>query len=154
MKQIKIPAVLGLPVRPDKTFLLTKRHQPSTPIWHNKWNIPGGGIEWGETPEEALVREFAEELGVVPKLLSPYPVPVTALWYGKDTGFDTDSHVLLLAYPVDIGDQKIDLTLDPEHETSEVRWFTLDEMKKLDSLPKGVETVTKLLNLMDKHDIL
>jgi len=150
MKKKIIPAVTGLAIRPDKMFLLTQRHQPDSPIWHLKWNIPGGGLEWGETPEEGLKREFAEELGVVPKILYPHPIPVTALWYGRDTGFDTDAHVLLLVYLVDIGDQQIDITLDPEQETCDYHWFTLDEASEVETLPHTIGTITTALELYAK----
>lgn len=149
-----IPAVLGLAVRQDDTFLLTQRSQPDTPIWDKKWNIPGGAIDWGETPEEALVREFAEELGVTPAILYPHPVTATALWYGKDTGYDTDAHILLLCYVVDIGDQEIDLTLDPEKETCDWRWFTLEEAKEIETLPLTLDTVKKALALVDRNATL
>src|SRR5690349_22035130 len=49
-------------------FLLV---HPGGPFWRNKdlgaWSIPKGEYEPGEAPEDAARREFAEELGMMPK---------------------------------------------------------------------------------------
>jgi 8-oxo-dGTP diphosphatase len=49
-------------VDPDGRVLLAKR-PPGKPL-AGLWEFPGGKIEPGETPEAALIRELAEELGI------------------------------------------------------------------------------------------
>lgn len=43
-------------------MLITRR--PDGAVLGGYWEFPGGKLEPGETPEQALVREFEEELGV------------------------------------------------------------------------------------------
>ena len=56
----------------DGRVLLAKR--PVGRPLAGLWEFPGGKVEPGETPEAALIRELAEELGinVPPKCLAPF----------------------------------------------------------------------------------
>src|SRR3989344_3979737 len=78
MRHKQIIAALGIIINDEGQFLITLRNDPDNPRAHHKWEIPGGGVEDGETFEQAVIREVKEEIGVVIELL-PYPsinVPV------------------------------------------------------------------------------
>jgi 8-oxo-dGTP diphosphatase len=57
----RVRVVAGVVFR-DGEVLLTQR--PPTAEHAGQWEFPGGKIEPGETPEQAVVREIREELGV------------------------------------------------------------------------------------------
>lgn len=59
-----ISVVAGICVR-DGRILVARRREGGAES--RKWEFPGGKIEPGETPEEALERELSEELGVKTK---------------------------------------------------------------------------------------
>lgn len=150
-----IVAALGLPISRDgKKVLLTERHAPGNPSWHHKWQIAGGGIDFGETMEEAVAREMWEELHVKAKIIHPYPIVKTSIWYGDESDEKMDTHVVLITYLVDLGDQVPDLSHDPDWETSAFGWFDLEGARQLDCLPLTLEVVEEAFALLDRHDIL
>lgn len=52
--------VYGIAVKDGKLLLVKQRKGPHS----GKWELPGGGIEAGETAENTLRREFSEEVGM------------------------------------------------------------------------------------------
>ena len=56
-------AAYGLIQQDDRMLLC--RISPELPKWEGQWTLPGGGIEFGEDPEQAMRREVLEETGFV-----------------------------------------------------------------------------------------
>lgn len=147
-----IVAALGLPVSVDRQrVLLTKRHAPNFPAWHNKWQLAGGAVDFGETMEEAVIREMHEELHVTATIIHPYPIVKTSIWYADESDEKMDTQVILISYLVDIGDQTPDLSQDPDWETSDYGWFTLEEARELDFLPLTLPIVEEVFALLVSH---
>ncbi len=114
-----IPVVAGLIRRQGKVLV---GQRPEGASLAGQWEFPGGKIELGESPEEALARELEEELGVKAEV-GPLQFVATHT-YGK-TG------ILFLFYDVKFwkGQIKTQQHLD-------LKWVTPKELKELE-LPEA-----------------
>ena len=95
------------------------RHDP--PLW---W-LPGGGIDFGEAPEDTLVREFFEETGLVvdrPELLG-----VTSDVRRRDNG--DKIHTVRILFTIELAGGEL------HHEvhgtTDHAAWFELGELETM-----------------------
>jgi 8-oxo-dGTP diphosphatase len=68
-------------VDPDRRVLITRRPEGKTLA--GLWEFPGGKLEPGETPEEALIRELDEELGITVR--QPCLAPLTFASHSYET---------------------------------------------------------------------
>jgi 8-oxo-dGTP diphosphatase len=119
--------VAGAFVR-DGLLLLTRR--PEGDPLSGSWELPGGKVEEGETPEAALAREWHEELGV--EVLSSCP-------WTFASGAPNGRHVTLLVYLVRA------LRREPSPlGVAEIRWTTPDEAARLPLLPADRPVVERL----------
>ena len=62
MKKLKHVGSYGLVLKDNKILLIKKKGGP----YDGKLDLPGGTIEYGETPKVALARELKEEVGITP----------------------------------------------------------------------------------------
>ena len=121
MKTIKVVAAI---IRKEKCVFATQRGYGDYKDW---WEFPGGKVEPGETPEDALVREIKEELAsdiLVEKYLTTveqdYP----------------EFHLSMACYWCSVKSGKLTLL---EHEAA--RWLPLDDLRQVNWLPADVKVV-------------
>jgi 8-oxo-dGTP diphosphatase len=119
----------------DEGRLLLARAASSLTL-RGRWFLPGGGIQHGESPIEALRREMEEETG-----LSVQPGPLLGVLSDvRNLPDGTDLHTLRLIYRV----ERWTGTLRAEEDgtTDDVRWFPRDALATL-PLASYVEMVLK-----------
>jgi len=114
--------VYGVIIQDKEILLIKKARGPHT----GKWDFPGGRIEFGEEPYEALQREIEEETGIHDfhgriRTAGSY---VMVHNYKKEL---EELHHIGIIYDVEIPNRNITIKLDGDGEDSlGTRWMKID----------------------------
>ena len=125
MKSIDV--VAAVIVREGKVLATQRGHGEHA----GGWEFPGGKIEAGETPEEAVVREISEELDVT--------VAVDSLLVVVDHDYET-FHLHMFCFLTHVVDGALQLN---EHRAA--KWVDGSTIREVAWLPADVKVVDALV---------
>jgi 8-oxo-dGTP pyrophosphatase MutT (NUDIX family) len=144
MREIRQTIVSAIILSKDRRILMGKKDPSLGGVWPDCWHIPGGGIDTGETLEQALVREVKEEIGldisayrIIPKSIIGTGITEKTL---KETGEKVLCRMEFHRFEVKIDDKNAkDIQLHLGSDLVEIKWFTLQGLPYVRQIPGGKE---------------
>jgi 8-oxo-dGTP diphosphatase len=115
-------SVKGIFVHEGKVLLVKE-----PPELTDKWELPGGGLDFGEDPKLGLKREVEEELGLKVTKMSEYPVYV---WPARFEGWRNMDwyYSMVLAYRIELES----LDFKTSNECKDIRLYAPEELHEVD----------------------
>jgi ADP-ribose pyrophosphatase YjhB (NUDIX family) len=125
------PTASALVVDDRGRILLGRR---ATELWHDYWDTPGGFLEEGEDPEDALRRELREETGLDVEPVAFFGTTTDRYGDGEDAPFTLNLYWIVRVLG---GEER------PDDDVSELRWFAPDELPPPEEI--AFENVARVL---------
>ena len=131
MKTVNVVAAI---IIKDKKIYATQRSYGEL---KDGWEFPGGKVEQGEAPENAIVREIKEELDTV----------IEVIEYFDTVEYDYPNfHLSMKCYICTVVSGKLELL---EHEAA--KWLDKDSLDSVAWLPADLGLVDKLKDYLSKN---
>ena len=131
MKRIEVVAAI---ICKGDTIFATQRGYGDFKDW---WEFPGGKMEPGETPEEALVREIREELST--------EISVDKFLYTIDYDYPA-FHLTMHCYMCSLLCDALHLN---EHEAA--RWLKVDDIHSVNWLPADEDLLPMIVKELEHN---
>ena len=124
----------------NQQYVLIADRPADKPIMPGYWEFPGGKLHKNETPEQCLLREAKEELGIT--LL--HPKPFTFISETRRPKEDTPYHVIVYIY------QCYHWQGTPSgKEGQQLVWTTLDELTNYPLLPANIPLIPLIRKIIE-----
>ena len=110
-----------------------------------EWCLPKGHLERGETPEQAAVREVAEETGIAAEVIRQ--LGTIDYWF---TGDDRRVHKVVHHFLLEAKSGDITTENDPDQEAEEARWIPVANLARELAFPnerKMAQAAATLLSI-------
>lgn len=129
----------GVIVKDDKITLVKKARGG----YKGKLDLPGGGIEHTELPEEALKREIMEEAGINITNYKLLDVVATNIKWEMEPNLCEDLHHIGILYTVDTNELFLKNEADGL-DSNGANWYNITELNKKELSPFTILALEKL----------
>lgn len=131
-KKLLLVAAVAM-INDKNQLLLAKR--PEGKALAGLWEFPGGKVEQGETPENALIRELYEEIGIIANIDDLLPISFSSFCY-------QDFHLLMPLWEL-----RIWKNTPIANEKQELNWVDAKNLREYQVPPADIF----LIDFMEKY---
>lgn len=125
----------GILFESEKRILIDNRKEEILDEANGKWEVPGGKIEFGETPEDAVKRELFEETGYNVKVKQIIPYSNVSMWEYSDC----KQHTVIFFYVCELANEEHMEISDNRINT--YKWIKRNELLNYKFLPGNKEAI-------------
>lgn len=146
MREIHRNIVAAAIVSADGRILLGKKDPKRGGVYTDRWHIPGGGIEEGETLLEALHREIFEETGIDINNEKIELLDDTATGTSEkqlSSGEQVLCHMKFTTFLVRLNGRSNEITLQASADLITIEWFDNSQLSPLKLVPASIELFSR-----------
>ena len=136
----QIPIVVAVVLNEQGQLLIAKRIDKEIPAADGLWELIGGKIDYGERPEDAVVREVKEESGLNIEVVKLLPQVFTNFWT-KSNG--DEIQVIIVSYLCKIIGGELH-TENFDSEVAELKFISTEELPNYKTMQKMHEIISLL----------
>jgi len=139
VQDVQRVAAYGLVQRDGRILLVQLTARTPSP---GAWSLPGGGIDHGEHPADAVIRELYEETGLRGRIVELLDVDSHFREHYLDQEVLERYHAVRILYRVDVESDGPLTVVDADGSSDSPTWFQLEETPELRLTPiasRGLE---------------
>lgn len=143
LREIERVIASAIVISSDGYILMGQKDPAKGGVYSEFWHIPGGGIDEGESLEDAVIREVREEVGltVMPEQLKQVPIVGEGQTTKVIDGERVWCKMKFNRFEVRLDQPAAELSsqVQPGDDLVELTWFSPEELADVEQIPGGKE---------------